>query len=101
MNRFKRLKETEPVTLGAAIIGVVQAVIVLAMAFGVEISSGQQAAILGAVAAILALAVPVAMGRWQRGQVTPVAVPQDNDGNALVPIGQTLDGQSTIEPASK
>ena len=72
---------TEPVAIIAAIIGLIEAVIALLPLFGVALTVEQQAALMGVVVA----AGSVASAIWARSLVTPVANPQDNEGNALVP----------------
>lgn len=57
----------EPVAIGAAIIAAVNALVVLAVAFGAEIDSGQAAAINAAIVAIVG-----AVGAVVRSKVTPV-----------------------------
>ena len=48
--------QSEPVRLGALIIGAIGAILALLVAFGVDMSADQQTAILGVTAAIIALA---------------------------------------------
>jgi hypothetical protein len=69
---FDRIKQ-EPVMFQA----VVQAVLALALSFGLKLSSAQVGAILACTAAILSF--------WVRAQVTPTANPMTNDGVPLVP----------------
>ncbi len=72
---------TEPVAIIAAIIGLIEAGIALLPLFGVPLTVEQQAGLMGFVVA----AGSVASAIWARSLVTPVANPQDNDGNVLVP----------------
>jgi flagellar biosynthesis/type III secretory pathway M-ring protein FliF/YscJ len=72
----------EPVLAGQ-IGAAITALIGIAVAFGVNLDRDQQAALLGLVAALVALAGTV--GAWRaRRQVTPLAAPQDEDGTPLV-----------------
>ena len=71
----------EPVAIIAAIVGLIEAVIALLPLFGVALTVEQQAALMGVVVA----AGSVVSAIWARSLVTPVANPQDNEGNILVP----------------
>ena len=71
----------EPVAIIAAIVGLIEAIIALLPLFGVALTVEQQAALMGVVVA----AGSVVSAVWARSLVTPVANPQDNEGNALVP----------------
>lgn len=77
----------EPVRLGAAIMALVSAVLVLLVAFGVEITDTQQQAIIGVVGALIAMASIFGVGEWVRRKVTPTAAPRTDDGRpaAIVP----------------
>ena len=65
---MKNLVSNEPVAVGAAIVALVQAVMVVATVFGwVDLSPDQQAAVMGAVTAALSLIGGVLVRR----KVTP------------------------------
>lgn len=64
MNVVKR----EPVAIGASIVGVVNAVLVLLVAFGVELSPEQTAAVMGVANAVVVTATAI----WTRARVSPV-----------------------------
>lgn len=66
-----RLVRCEPVMVTSAI----KAILVCAVAFGVHISGGQQAALIGVAGAILAL------GGAARQAVTPLAKQEASDGD--------------------
>lgn len=76
-----RIVKEEP----ALIVGVVTAVIVLLVAFGVPISEDQRAAVVGVTAAVLAL---FGGGVAVRALVTPLANPKTSDGEPLVPASE-------------
>jgi hypothetical protein len=59
--------------------GVIQAIIALAVSFGLQLTSGQVGALTAATAAVLAFLTQT--------QVTPIVNPKDSDGNQLVPAG--------------
>jgi hypothetical protein len=60
--------KTEPVAIVAAVQAVVAAVLTLLLAFGVDLSDAQTAAILG----VYAAAAPLAAGFFVRSKVSPV-----------------------------
>ena len=66
----------------------VTAVIALLAAFGVPISEDQRAAVVGVVAAVVALL----SGAVTRALVTPVSDPRDVDGTPLVRADDTTGG---------
>jgi hypothetical protein len=71
----------EPVISAAIIAGAIGAVLTALVSLGViQMTPEQQAAILGAVVAVL----PIALGIWARGKVTPLENPRDDTGTALV-----------------
>ena len=72
----------EPVLTPAAISSGVAAVVALLVAFGLELSADQTAAIMGVVAVVAPLVV-AAVGR---SRVTPINDPRDDDGTPLVPL---------------
>ncbi len=78
-NEMRVNMQTEPVAIIAAIIGLIEAGIALLPLFGVPLTVEQQAGLMGFVVA----AGSVASAIWARSLVTPVANPQDNDGNPL------------------
>lgn len=61
--------KNEPVLTAASIAGVVSAVLALAIAFGVDISESQTAAILGVVGTV----APIVLAFVARAKVTPTA----------------------------
>ena len=72
--------DREPLITAGAITGAVTAVIALVVAFGVDVTEDQQAAILGVVAVI----APAVVALWSRRKVTPLADPKDTDGTPLM-----------------
>lgn len=71
----------EPLVTNGSIIAIITAVLALVVAFGVDLTTDQQVAILGVTATV----VPVVLALVTRGQVTPVASPQNDDGVPLTP----------------
>ena len=69
----------EPLAIRAAIVAAVAALIDVAVAFGLDLSVDQVAA-LNAAVGLFATAVVVV---WSRGAVTPVADPKDANGLPL------------------
>lgn len=67
------LVQREPARIGGAITGAVSAILILLVAFGVQITDAQQTAILGAVGAIIVLAGALGVNEWVRSRVKPVA----------------------------
>jgi len=63
--------QTEPVRIGAAITGLVSALLVFLVAFGVDLSADQQTAIMGVVGAVIAFAGSMGIGEYIRSKVTP------------------------------
>lgn len=59
----------EPVLTATSVTAVVSAVLALAVAFGVEFTDAQVAAILGLVGTV----APLALALWARSKVTPTA----------------------------
>lgn len=80
--------ETRPVFTSTTIVAVVTAVIALFVAFGVELSNEQTAAILGMVGVF----APIIVGIYSSQKTTPLAKPEDEDGTPLV---RSADGQVT------
>lgn len=78
---------SNPARLGTLISGLVSAVIILLVAFGVDITQAQQGAILGVVGAVIALAGALGAGEWVRSRVTSMKDPHTMDGQpaAIVP----------------
>jgi len=87
MERIKREPVRFGAALGSAIITLVSSVLVLAVAFGVQITDVQQAAIMGVVGAVIAIAGLFGVGEWVRRKVTPMASPRTESGEpaAIVP----------------
>lgn len=74
----------EPVISAAAILGLVQATVVLAVSMGwIDLSADQQKNIYAFAAACLALALPLIGGWLVRSRVTPLVDPRDEDGARL------------------
>lgn len=67
----------EPVALGAAIVVLVQAILAGVLAFGVDVTPEQTAAILGIVTAVIAVLVALGV----RSLVTPVHEPRHAAGS--------------------
>jgi len=71
----------EPLLTAAGITAGVTALIGLLVAFGVNVTEGQTAAILG----VVAVAAPLVVGFFARSKVTPTADPKDDSGAPLTP----------------
>lgn len=71
----------EPLLSAAGITAVVTAAITLLTAFGLDLTTDQTAAILGAVAVV----GPIAVALVTRGKVTPTADPRNDEGEPLTP----------------
>ena len=82
----------EPVRLGAAIMALVSAVLVLLVAFGVEITDAQQQAIIGVVGAVITMSTILGVGEWMRSKVTPTAAPRMEDGQPAIIVPATYWG---------
>lgn len=80
--------ETKPVLTSTTIVAFVTAVIALFVAFGVELSNEQTAAILG----LIGVVAPIVVGVYSSQKTTPLAKPEDEDGQPLV---RASDGQVT------
>ncbi len=70
----------EPVVLNNALTGVIETGLLLAVAFGLQLTSAQIGAIMAFVVALLTLVRILLV----RPQVTPVADPRDNAGHPVV-----------------
>lgn len=73
----------EPLVTAATITGLIAAVIALIVAFGIDVSQEQTAAILG----LAAIVAPLVVAATTRGKVTPVSDPVAADGTRLVSNG--------------
>jgi hypothetical protein len=71
----------EPLVTAGSLAGVLSAIFVLLVAFGLDIDDDKQAAILGGVAVLFPLVSPL----FARSKVTPVADPRGSDGTPLIP----------------
>ena len=89
------LFEREPVAVLNAAIAIVETALVLAIAFGLELTSAQVGAIMGFVVAVTTLIRILLV----RSQVTPVANPRDNAGNQLVPLPPQVPERSGMTPS--
>jgi hypothetical protein len=72
----------------AALSAFVTALLGLLVAFGVDLSTEQQNAVLGFVAALsgaVGVVAPLLAGYLSAREVTPLSAPRDNEGNVLVP----------------
>lgn len=77
--------QREPARIGAAIISLITTLMALLVAFGVDITNAQQEAILGFVAAVVAIAAPFVVNEWYvRRKVTPTAAPRMEDGQPAI-----------------
>jgi hypothetical protein len=88
----RKLRDREPVAVATSITNslktLVLALLALALAFGwVDWSDGQNAAVIGVVAAVFAL-MSLIVSAILRQHVTPNAHPRDPDGNPLVTARQ-------------
>ena len=68
-----------------AVYGMVSAILVALVAFGVALTEAQVGAILGLVVAIGVVAVAV-VELYARPKVTPLEDPRDDEGRQLVPV---------------
>ena len=73
----------EPLAVRGAVVAAVAALINVAVAFGLDLTVDQVAA-LNAAVGLVATAVMVV---WTRGKVTPVDDPRNSEGQELVPTG--------------
>jgi len=71
----------EPIAVVNSTIAIVEAVIALALGFGLKWSPHQVALVMAVVVALANLLKTL----WARSQVTPVTAPRDNEGRRLVP----------------
>jgi len=78
---MKSLLQREPVAVMTAITALLQAGITLAVAFGLSLTTEQAAALTTFVVAAGALVQVLIV----RPQVTPIADPRNNQGEALIP----------------
>jgi hypothetical protein len=74
------LASREPLITAATITGAVTAVLALLVEYGIDITDGQQQAIL----AVVAVAAPLIVALAARRKVTPVADPRADDGTPLI-----------------
>ena len=80
--------KNEPVLNWAAVVGLVNAIGVLAVSFGlVEWTPEQLGNIEAFMIALGALLVPVILAYFPRARVTPLSKPRNNYGEELVPKG--------------
>lgn len=70
----------EPLLKKSLWVGLVSALIALAIAVGLPVSDQLKGALIGLISA----AWPIVTAIWARGDVTPVDDPRDADGQALV-----------------
>ena len=75
--------KTEPLAVRGAIVAVASSLVQLLVVFGVPLTTDQTAALLSFINVASIAAVVI----WSRGRITPVAHPRDDEGNALVPLG--------------
>lgn len=73
----------EPVAVVNAGVAIIEAAIALAVGFGLSLTAEQVGLLMAGVVAIGNLIKTI----WARGQVTPVALPRDNEGRAMVARG--------------
>ena len=71
----------EPVLTAATISSAVVALLALLVAFGIDLTKEQQAAILG----VVAVAAPLIVAAVSRRKVTPLSDPKDEQGRELTP----------------
>jgi len=86
MNDTSLLSEREPLVVRGAVVAVVTVLIEVAVAFGLNLTGEQYAALSSAVGLIATAVVVV----WSRGKVTPVANPN-------LPFVDDPDELSTVE----
>ena len=72
----------EPLATKSVVVAAVTALIGVVVAFGLPLSTEQQAAIL----ALTAVVAPIVLALFARKDVTPVADPKTDEGEPLVPI---------------
>jgi hypothetical protein len=73
----------EPVAVVNASVAIIEAAIAIAVGFGLNMTAEQVGLLMAGVLAVGNLIKTI----WARGQVTPVALPRDNEGRALVAEG--------------
>ena len=75
----------EPVAVVNASVAIIEAAIAIAVGFGLNMTAEQVGLLMAGVLAVGNLIKTI----WARGQVTPVALPRDNEGRALVVRGSS------------
>ena len=75
--------KNEPAAFGGVVLGLAQAILGVAIAFNVALTSGQQQAIIGLTTALVSVTALVAY--MVRGNVTSMNRPRDNEGRKLIP----------------
>jgi len=81
-------KTPEPVLVGGAVVGVINAVLALVVTFGVVVPAGlgdSAALVVTAVAGMVATVLPVVVGYIARGKVTPVKDLPGGQGQVTLP----------------
>lgn len=73
--------KVEPVAVINCLITLIEAVLALAVGFGLNWTPEQVGLVMAVVVAFSSLITTL----WTRSQVTPVANPHDNDGQRLIP----------------
>jgi hypothetical protein len=73
----------EPVAVINASVAIIEAAIAIAVGFGLNMTAEQVGLLMAGVLAVGNLIKTI----WARGQVTPVALPRDNEGRRLVAEG--------------
>ena len=84
---FEKILEfirNEPAAFGGVVLGLVQAVLGVIIAFNVVVTPERQQAILGLTTALVSATALVSY--MIRGNVTPVNKPKNKDGEDLVPV---------------
>lgn len=102
MAKHAAVTDSEPAVVVGLITAVVTAVVAVLVAFGVDLTTEQQVAILGLVAAV----APIVAAILTRGRVTPAAavaarVDPDSGYTVAGPAARVADGQPvTVEPTA-
>jgi hypothetical protein len=71
---------TQPIWTSATIVAIVTAIVALLVAFGIELTNEQTAAIVG----LTGVLAPLAAALWSNPRTTPLVKPEDEDGTPLV-----------------
>ena len=80
--KLEPVRTLEPVAVVNSVVALAEALVGVAVGFGAPLSKAQVGLVMAAVIAI----ANVVKITWARGQVTPVTLPRNNQGQNLVAI---------------